>query len=414
MKNQPTMEGVYHAGKQKMQETDDERAFRKLAGFNDVESKMPAIGMRRRSTFLDNVTSYLGKSNPFTHPVNAEDHAVWLFDNTAYQETEGGPWKLDVVSSFFVKKSGKDESQVIANLASTLGLAEDEEAKKTMEKRLRPLLDTVLPSHTVKIALGDNQTDIRKLGPGDRDGISNDILHIRGDFKDGQTITSNAVGIKTATPLTTTFASQTGWAVISDIDDTIKKTMTASPLGILRTTFVDEPTPITGMPELYKQITTALDNPPFWYLSASPYNLYPFLREFRNAYYPPGTLILREASWMNLAGFLTSLTQGTQAYKVDRMKKIQENWPKRKFLCIGDSTQSDPEAYGEMYRTFPGWIGAIFIRRVEDVEPMNETEKNKPERFEKAFKDVPADVWTVFEDPKVLVEKVQQLGSVRV
>jgi phosphatidate phosphatase APP1 len=67
-----------------------------------------------------------------------------------------------------------------------------------------------------------------------------------------------------------------------------------------------------------------------------------------------------------------------------------------------------------MYRTFPGWIGAIFIRRVEDVEPMNETEKNKPERFEKAFKDVPADVWTVFEDPKVLVEKVQQLGSVRV
>jgi len=122
-------------------------------------------------------------------------------------------------------------------------------------------------------------------------------------------------------------------------------------------------------------------------------------------------MFLREASWMNLAGFLTSLTQGTQAYKVDRMKRIQANFPKRKFLCIGDSTQSDPEAYGEMYRTFPGWVGAIFIRKVVDVEPMNESEKNKPERFEKAFKDVPKDVWTVFEDPKQLVEKVTTLGA---
>jgi phosphatidate phosphatase APP1 len=404
------MEGAYHSSKQKWQETEDEKSFRKLCGFSDVESKMPAIGTRRRSTFVDNFTSYLGKSNPWTHPVNKDEHAVWLFDNTAWQEMEGGPWKSEVVSSFFVKKSGKDESEAISSLASVLGIAEDEEAKKTMAERLRPLLDTVLPAHTVKIQIGDDRSDIRKLGPGDRDGISNDIVTFTGKYKDGETLTSNAIGIKTATPLTTTFAAQHGWAVISDVDDTIKKTLTASPLGILRTTFVDEPTPVKGMPELYKQIQSALNDPPFWYLSASPYNLYPFLRQFRSDHFPDGTLILREASWMNLAGFLTSLTQGTEAYKVDRMKGLQANWPGRKFLCIGDSTQSDPEAYGEMYRLFPGWIGAIWIRRVADVEPMNESEKNKPERFEKAFEDVPREVWTVFEDPKELGSKLEQLS----
>jgi phosphatidate phosphatase APP1 len=39
---------------------------------------------------------------------------------------------------------------------------------------------------------------------------------------------------------------------------------------------------------------------------------------------------------------------GTEEYKADRMKKIHSWLPKRKLILIGDSTQSDPEAYGEM------------------------------------------------------------------
>jgi hypothetical protein len=73
-----------------------------------------------------------------------------------------------------------------------------------------------------------------------------------------------------------------------------------------------------------------------------------FLKNFLSKHYPKGTVILRDASWMNLSGLLSNLTLGTQAYKVDRMKKINSWLPKRKMICIGDSTQSDPEAYGEM------------------------------------------------------------------
>jgi len=103
------------------------------------------------------------------------------------------------------------------------------------------------------------------------------------------------------------------------------------------------------MPELYayisSQITAAA---PFFYLSASPYNLYPFLREFRHKHYPHGMLVLRDASWMSIPGLLSNLTLGTGEYKVDRMKKIHGWLPRKKMICIGDSTQSDPEAYGEM------------------------------------------------------------------
>ena len=126
-------------------------------------------------------------------------------------------------------------------------------------------------------------------------------------------------------------------------------TQTSDPIGILRTTFVDDPTPIKGMPELYRfiqsQITTAA---PFFYLSASPYNLYPFLREFREQYYPHGQLILRDSSWMSIPGLLSNLTLGTEEYKVERMQKLHSWLPKKKVICIGDSTQADPESYGAM------------------------------------------------------------------
>jgi phosphatidate phosphatase APP1 len=401
------METLFRGSVQRYEETEDEKKFRQEAGFDAIEAKMPSFNYRRGVSFVDDLTSYLGKRNPFSHAVNTKDHSIWLLDNTASQSS-GGPWQAQVVAAYFLKNSGEDESKAVADLAALLDLADDEEAKKTITKRLQPLLDSIVPAHTVEIAIGGGK-EVQKLGPSDRDGISTDIVNFPGTYTDGQTIVSKAVAIEDSTPCTTTFATSTGWAVISDIDDTIKKTMTSSPLGILKTTFVDTPEPIAGMPELYSHIKATLDTPPFWYLSASPYNLYPFLRSFREQFYPPGTMVLREASWMNLAGFLTSLTQGTEAYKVSRMKTIHANFPERKFLCIGDSTQSDPEAYGDVYRNYPGWVGAIFIRKVTDVEPMNESEKNKPERFEKAFKNVPKDVWTVFEDPKELMEKVNSL-----
>jgi phosphatidate phosphatase APP1 len=103
------------------------------------------------------------------------------------------------------------------------------------------------------------------------------------------------------------------------------------------------------MPELYAYLQTLITaDAPWFYLSASPYNLYRFLSEFRQRYFPQGTMILRDASWMNLAGLLSNLTLGTEDYKVERIQKINSWLPKRKMIMIGDSTQSDPEAYGEM------------------------------------------------------------------
>jgi phosphatidate phosphatase APP1 len=391
--------------RQRFQEDEEDRITRRAGNFSEFEASMPRLANRFQFSLKDNISSYLGRNNPFYSEANDDTDYVWLLDNTAYQNRLGR-WKAEFVAAYFVRHSGKDLSEVVAWVSDKIGLADDEEAKKTIALRLEPFLDAILPAHAVNINLQGMKV---RLGPSGRDGISTDELAIPGsDYKDGETITSRAIGA-TATPLKTTFAKTKGWAVLSDIDDTIKKTLTSSPVGILKTTFAEDPEPIKGMPELYRHIVQKLDNPPFWYLSASPYNLYPFLRQFRETYYPAGTMLLRDASWMNLAGFLANLTQGTEAYKVDRIEKVHEWFPKRKFILIGDSTQSDPEAYGEAYRKFKSWIGAIYIRKVTGVAEMDEGKKNNPERFEKAFKHVPKEIWYVFEDPNELYAKVDAL-----
>lgn len=83
--------------------------------------------------------------------------------------------------------------------------------------------------------------------------------------------------------------------------------------------------------------------------------------------------------------------------------------PRKKVILIGDSTQSDPEAYGECARKFTGWVAAIFIRKVTGIAGMDEEVKNGDERFEKAFEGVERGLWHVFTEPGEVAERVDEL-----
>jgi phosphatidate phosphatase APP1 len=123
--------------------------------------------------------------------------------------------------------------------------------------------------------------------------------------------------------------------------------------------------------------------------------------------------MLRENSWQDLNSVGKMWTEGTQAYKEERMDQIHQWLPRRNVLCVGDSTQSDPEAYGTIYRKYPGWIRAIYIRRVTDIPHMER--RNSEHRFQAAFHDVPESVWKVFDDPEemyALIDRLKQEDSI--
>ncbi|KAJ5648051.1 hypothetical protein N7490_004423 [Penicillium lividum] len=394
-------------------------------GSAQISEERPAPIERRGSSFMKFVASILASKNPIAHPADPHTNTVWLLDNTAYQPVpepgdsdqpdQPAPWRAEFVACILETEGRKDIGKLVASIADHIGLdgetgISDEEAHQRIVDRIQPFVDNVSPGRTVTLQLDVAGTEqSHQLGPSDRNGIISQIVELGvPTIPDGTVIRPCLANFgNSIASMETHFAAPEGWLVISDIDDTIKRTMTVDPTGIIRTTFTEEPVPIIGMPEFYRHVHEEL-NPAWFYLSASPYNLYPFLRSFIHEYYIPGTLVLREYSFLDVSGLIKSLTERTQEYKMDRIEKIRRWFPARRVLCIGDSTQSDPEAYAEIYRRYPTWIHAIAIRKVTDVAHMSE--KNKDERFEKAFQDVPASVWTVFEDPVELYGFVDGLG----
>lgn len=396
-----------------LRETVDERNERAKGNFPKVENEL-SIGpatVLRVYPWISHFSSLLGKRNPFEQRATPEKNIVWLLNNTAYQPVQGSrstssqTWCAEVVVCIFNRHGRQDIGIWVGLVADLLGLdgsigIDERDVRDRITKRIQPFINSVAPAHfvTIEVPITNNEGPKYKLKPSNRHGIISENIQTNpsAPVADGTVIHPTLSQWTPSVAMATTFAVPEGWAVISDIDDTIKYTMTPDAIGILRTTFAEEPKVIDKMPELYSHIQKVL-NPAWFYLSASPYNLYPFLLEFIDNNFPRGTLILRDKSWMDLGGFLKSFTQGTEAYKVSRMEKVHRWLPGRKVVCIGDSTQKDPEAYAEMYLKHPDWIKTIFIRKVTDVPHMDG--KNSDERFESAFEKVPRSIWKTFDHP---------------
>jgi phosphatidate phosphatase APP1 len=196
---------------------------------------------------------------------------------------------------------------------------------------------------------------------------------------------------------------QPTWGLISDIDDTIIQTHSGSLFHLIIHTFFTHPKNVEGMPQLFTHIRVMFANPCFWYISASPYNLLPYFRSPPNIRaYPPGEIILplrRTALRLMLP-----IRSGIQNYKVSCIERIYSRSPPKKVICLGDSQQLDPEVYGEIFRRYPHWICAIFIRITGPRRYYNDLE-----RYRRAFLDVPRDIWHTFHHPTELYEKIDRL-----
>ena len=82
--------------------------------------------------------------------------------------------------------------------------------------------------------------------------------------------------------------------------------------------------------------------------------------------------------------------------KVQTIETLIASDPDRRFILVGDSTEVDPEVYGEMARRHPERIVHIFIRNIEGRIVTDE-------RAAEAFADIPAGSWTLFTDATALL-----------
>ncbi|MEJ8848793.1 App1 family protein [Variovorax rhizosphaerae] len=179
-----------------------------------------------------------------------------------------------------------------------------------------------------------------------------------------------------------------GLSVVSDIDDTIKQTHVRNRHEMLLNTFARQFAPVPGMADRFRMMSAADSSTRFHYVSGSPIQLYPPLADFlRDGAFPPGSVHLRESTtWRSL---LT--TDATRSHKLSAIERLMEDFPRRRFLLIGDSGESDPETYAELARRHPERVVAVVIRDVTE-------ESRDAPRYVSAFQDVDPARWHVLAD----------------
>lgn len=161
----------------------------------------------------------------------------------------------------------------------------------------------------------------------------------------------------------------TQFAFISDIDDTIMVSHSATFLRRLRELVVRNPRTRKTFAEAQEHYSllalshTEEGQPnPFFYVSSSEWNLYDYLVEtFRFNRFPEGAFLLNQIKrWKD---FVKTGKTGHEG-KLMRVMRILDAFPNQRFVFFGDNSQQDPTIYTTIAKKYPKNIAAIYIRNV--------------------------------------------------
>jgi len=168
--------------------------------------------------------------------------------------------------------------------------------------------------------------------------------------------------------------------VISDIDDTIlvshsnnnlKKTALVGFKNAFSRKIVEE------TQELYNFLDSKVCQ--FFYVSNSETNLYLLIKwVLKLNKLPDGPIYLK--SIRNYRSLFKNKKKKKdflekQSHKIGRIEKLFTYFPFKKFILIGDSSQSDPEIYRYISTKHPERVKAIFIRDISDKSRKEKLEK---------------------------------------
>lgn len=169
----------------------------------------------------------------------------------------------------------------------------------------------------------------------------------------------------------------TQYAFISDVDDTVMISHSATIGRRLRELFIKNPHTRKTFPDAanhYQQLAlahTKAEQPnPFFYVSSSEWNLYDYLLEtFKFNKLPNGAFLLNTLKrWKDLVKTGKTGHEG----KLLRVMRILDAFPNQRFIFFGDNSQHDPEIYTSIAEKYPKNIEAIYIRNIRP-ERENET-----------------------------------------
>lgn len=324
----------------------------------------------------------------------APDEEVIFFPTAAHLSADARHWIVPIHGWVFEpERDSRVRKGVLSAAAAALDLDEGVVESQIFRERVAWFLVDNERSKRIDLNLSP---DGRQLGPSRSNG------HLRAEI----TLERRGTGSESA-PFWLHFAAlppkrgqrsfagealmvpAEGLSVISDVDDTVKVSQVTDKQALLENTFLKPFAMAPGMAPLYRKL--AERGAVFHYLTSSPWQLYPPLREFFDSSgLPKGSFHMRSFRLKD-ESFL-NLFKSSREHKPSAIEALMADFPRRDFILVGDSGEADPEIYGDAARRHPGRVRAILIRNVTG-------ERADDARFrDRAFRSLSSDRWLLFED----------------
>lgn len=178
-----------------------------------------------------------------------------------------------------------------------------------------------------------------------------------------------------------------GLTVISDIDDILRITKIYQPKEGLLNSFARPFIQWENMPDIYANWSRSIPGVHFHYLTTTPEQATRNYMDFIYKTYPGGSFDTRPLNFSDV--------DATLSIRKFLLQKIFETYPKRKFVLVADTSNSDVmRDYPAMATDFPGQVQCILLR--------NTTATDDGDKFPydtKGFKDLNQQSYMFFNVP---------------
>jgi hypothetical protein len=324
------------------------------------------------------------------------DEMIAFFPTAAFFDIAASVWRVPIHGWIYEpEEDSLKRAAFLGLLRHALRLEKDSEETELFRTRARLFLVDNQRGKQITISLG---AKTYPLGPSEANGHFHGRIDLTTTEMDALVTEENDpngwISFQAVVPVDDerVFAGvvqvvrEDGLSVISDIDDTIKVSHVAQRRQLLRNTFCCEFEAVPGMAKLYAD--WARSGAVFHYVSASPWQLHAPLAEFcADSGFPRGTFHMKvfrvkDSSLFDLVGSPDEL-------KWRAIEPLLKAWPRRRFICVGDSGERDPEIFAALAREYPEQITRIHIRSVDG-------DTADAPRFQQAFAGVPRERWSVF------------------
>jgi hypothetical protein len=321
------------------------------------------------------------------------DEEVVLFPTAAHLANDGTHWVVPIHGWVFEpERDSFLRHHLLAAAAATLGLEQSAVKSDIFKERAAWFLVDNERGKRINLTVAQEAGD---LGPSQANGhLFADIkLERRGSEAELapfwlQYAVKPPEGDERIFIGQTLFVPDEGLSVISDIDDTVKVSNVGNRKALMENTFLKPFVLAPGMAALYQGLVSK--GATFHYVSSSPWQLYPPLRDFFDRVgLPNGSFHLRFFRLKDESFF--NLFKSSRETKPPVIETLLTTFPDRGFILIGDSGEADPEIYGDIARRHPDQVRAILIRRV------TEESADDPRYVDGAFKDLSRDLWLLYD-----------------